>query len=76
MPLKIVQSPNTGRYYPVNIAGDSPTEEEKQRIRDYVTQRDRGVPSVDSEIDQQTSFKPRSGFFGAIDVGEDYLRRS
>ena len=74
MPLKIVQSPNTGRYYPVNIAGDSPTEEEKQRIRDYVTQRDRGVPSVDSEIDQQTSFKPRSGFFGAIDVGEDYLR--
>jgi len=74
MPLKIVQSPNTGRYYPVNIAGDSPTDEEKQRIRDYVTQRDRGVPSVDSEIDQQTSFKPRSGFFGAIDVGEDYLR--
>jgi len=74
MPLKIVQSPNTGRYYPVNIAGDSPTDEEKQRIRDYVTQRDRGVPSVDSDIDQQTSFKPRSGFFGAIDVGEDYLR--
>ena len=33
MPLKLVQSPNTGRYYPVSIAGEVPTEEEKERIR-------------------------------------------
>jgi len=74
MPLKLVQSPNTGRYYPVSIAGEVPTEEEKERIRDYLIQRERGVPSIDSDINQQTSIKPRSGFFGAIDVGEDYLR--
>jgi len=71
MPLKLVRSPNTGRYYPVNIAGELPTDEEKTRIKDYISQRDRSVPSIDSDIDQE---KPRSGFFGAIDVGEDYLR--
>ena len=68
MPLKLVRSPNTGRYYPVNIAGELPTDEEKDRIKNYITQRERGVPSVDSQIESETAYKPRSGIFGAIDV--------
>ena len=30
--MKFIQSPTTGEYYPVNIAGETPTEDEKTRI--------------------------------------------
>ena len=73
MPIKLVRSPNTGRYYPVNIAGELPTDEEKDRIKNYITQRERGVPSVDSQIESETAYKPRSGIFGAIDVSTDLI---
>ena len=49
MPLKIVQSPETGKYYPVNIAGETPTEEEKARIREYLSQREKPVEPQEVE---------------------------
>ena len=50
MPLKLIRSPVTGEYYPVNIAGDTPTPEEKERIRQYLLMKEREVPAVQEEI--------------------------
>ena len=69
MPLKIVQSPETGKYYPVNIAGETPTEEEKARIREYLSQREK--PVEPQEVEKE--YEAKSGIVGAFDVGTDLM---
>ena len=69
MAFKLIQSPITGKYYPVNIAGDTPTEDEKKRIAEYLFQREQ--PITPPEEEQQ--YEARSGILGAIDVGTDYM---
>ena len=64
--VKLIRSPVTGEYYPVNIAGDTPTPEEKERIRQYLLMKEREVPAVQEEI--QKNYAPKSGF-GALGVG-------
>ena len=71
MPLKLIRSPVTGEYYPVNIAGDTPTPEEKERIRQYLLMKEREVPAVQEEI--QKNYAPKSGF-GALGVGVDQAK--
>ena len=61
----------TGEYYPVNIAGDTPTPEEKERIRQYLLMKEREVPAVQEEI--QKNYAPKSGF-GALGVGVDQAK--
>ena len=71
MPLKLIRSPVTGEYYPVNIVGDTPTPEEKERIRQYLLMKEREVPVVQEEI--QKNYAPKSGF-GALGVGVDQAK--
>jgi len=71
MPLKLIRSPVTGEYYPVNIAGDTPTPEERERIRQYLLMKEREVPAVQQEI--QKNYAPKSGF-GALGVGVDQAK--
>ena len=70
MPLKLIRSPVTGEYYPVNIAGDTPTPEEKERIRQYLLMKERELPAVQEEI--QKRYQPTSGF-GAFGVSADSM---
>ena len=67
--MKFIQSPTTGEYYPVNIAGETPTEDEKTRIAEYLRQREK--PITPPEEEQQ--YEARSGILGAFDVGTDYM---
>ena len=67
--MKLIQSPTTGKYYPVNIAGESPTDDEKTRIAEYLRQREQ--PIAPPEEEQQ--YEARSGILGAFDVGTDYM---
>ena len=69
MSFKLIQSPTTGKYYPVKIEGDTPTEDEKQRIAEYLRQREQ--PITPPEEEQQ--YEARSGILGAFDVGTDYM---
>ena len=71
MPLKLIRSPVTGEYYPVNIVGDTPTPEERERIRQYLLMKEREVPAVQEEI--QKNYAPKSGF-GALGVGVDQAK--
>ena len=73
MPLKLIRSPVTGEYYPVNIAGYTPTPEEKERIIQYLLMKEREVPAVQEEI--QKKYQPTSGF-GAFGVSADRMGQS
>ena len=73
MPLKLIRSPVTGEYYPVNIAGDTPTPEEKERIKQYLLMKEREVPVVQEEI--QKRYQPTSGL-GAFGVSTDRMGQS
>jgi hypothetical protein len=72
MPLKLIKSPVTGEYYPVNIAGNTPTEEERQRIKEYLLMKEREVPAVQEEIQR---YQPTSGL-GAFGVSTDRMGQS
>ena len=69
MAFKLIQSPTTGKYYPVNIAGATPTEDEKRRIAEYLFQREKPL----TPVEETPEYEARSGILGAIDVGTDYM---
>ena len=69
MAFKLIQSPTTGKYYPVNIAGETPTEDEKRRIAEYLFQREKPL----TPVEETPEYEARSGILGAIDVGTDYM---
>mgnify|MGYP003110536194 FL=1 len=79
MGLKIIQSPKTGRYYPVSIAGEVPTEEEKERIRNYIFNQERGLldtNQVEEQIETVSDdIEPARGLFGAVGVGVDQMQQ-
>ena len=49
MSFKLIQSPTTGKFYPVKIEGDTPTEDEKKRIAEYLRQREQPITPPEEE---------------------------
>ena len=70
MGLFRAQSNLTGRIYPFNIAGDTPTPEEDAFISKYIVDTEKPGPSVEEETEE-------SSIFGqAVGRGTDLIQRS
>ena len=59
MGVIVVQDPQTLKPYRVKISGETPTEEELNRIRSFISEQRQVQPLVDEQLDP------------AIDEGED-----